>query len=162
MFVLFHQITSGSISLIYWAVERNFKGNSKLKVGIYFIDVASLRSVPIRSKRPHLFTWIKQFVGIWKIWYIQASKTLYIFSRLDRCWLCSVYPRGNVLDLYPERWCALKCVQEGVEAVKRTHKITSVLVCCTLVVLSRYISIRPDKEEAAWLPGREIQSVAFR
>lgn len=34
------------------------------------------------------------------------------------------------------------------------------LVCCTLVVLSSYISISPDKE-AGWLWGREIESVAF-
>lgn len=38
-------------------------------------------------------------------------------------------------------------------SAKYTHQITSVLVCCTLVVLSCYISISPDKE-AAWLQGR--------
>lgn len=41
-----------------------------------------------------------------------------------------------------------------------TQQITSVLVCCTLVVLSCYISIAPDKE-TAWLRGSEIESVAF-
>ena len=45
-------------------------------------------------------------------------------------------------------------------SVNCTHEIKSVLVCCTLVVFSCYISISPDKV-AACLQGCEIESVVF-
>lgn len=84
--------------------------------------------------------------------------TVYIQQMFDDKAGCVEYPPVE-MSLICIQCCVFKELRSP-SSVKHTHKITSVLVCCTLVVLSCYISISPDKE-AAWFQGSEIQSVAF-
>lgn len=58
-------------------------------------------------------------------------------------------PTGDVLDLNPAAAaCDAACGWGSLVLCEMSAQITSVLVCCTLVVLSGYISMSPDKEAA--------------